>query len=54
MVAPLRGLTTEEGVLAMGLIKGGMGLPVDVRDVTKSGSRYTEERELPVRVFSRR
>ncbi|KUK48275.1 MAG: Uncharacterized protein XD74_1117 [Actinobacteria bacterium 66_15] len=34
----------------MGLIKGGMGLPVDVRDVTRSGSRYTEERELPVRV----
>jgi len=28
----------------------GMALPFDVRDVTKSGTRYTEERELPVRI----
>jgi len=50
MVAPLRGVITKEGVLAMRLTKRGMGLPVDIRDVTRSGSRYTEERELPVRV----
>lgn len=31
-------------------IRPGMALPLDVRDVTKSGTRYTEERELPVRI----
>ncbi len=34
----------------MALPRPGMGLPIDVRDVTKSGTRYTEERELPVRI----
>lgn len=34
----------------MALPRPGLGLPIDVRDVTKSGTRYTEERELPVRI----
>ncbi|MBN2248185.1 MAG: DUF697 domain-containing protein [Coriobacteriia bacterium] len=34
----------------MALPRPGMGLPLDVRDVTKSGTRYTEERELPVSI----
>lgn len=34
----------------MALSRPGMALPFDVRDITKSGTRYTEERELPVRI----
>ncbi|MHB1136307.1 MAG: YcjF family protein [Coriobacteriia bacterium] len=34
----------------MALPRLGTALPFDVRDVTKSGTRYTEERELPVRI----
>lgn len=34
----------------MALPRLGTALPIDVRDVTKSGTRYTEERELPVRI----
>lgn len=34
----------------MALSRPSLGLPFDVRDITKSGTRYTEERELQVRL----
>lgn len=43
-------MTLGKGIRAMRMPRPGMGLPLDVRDVSKSGTRYTQERELPLRV----